>query len=297
MKRYSDEIKLFADCRCGLTESPIWHEKQKKLYWRDLEGRVYRKGMSDSADDYESFMPGIGIVGSIVLTDGDELMLFGEEGKVWSWIPGEKPLLYADFKRNCLFNDCLADPEGRVYCGMLTENYFGPGEPGKYGSLWILDTDGSISCLEDKIGPVPNGICFSPDLSTLYLMESSEWMMYSYDYDRKTGALSNRRERKLPVSADGIAMDVAGNLWSADCIGGMPAVCFNADFEIVKAYEFPSYRALSLAFGGCDKKTLFVATAADGPRVGEHDGSIFMIRTEHRGCDEYTMKTKGKETL
>lgn len=286
---YNAEIKLFADCHCGLTETPMWNRREQKLYWRDLKGNVYRKGLDSPPEEYEKFPLNIGIIGGMAFTDTDTILLFGENGKIWSWKAYTAPVICRDFQKGGLFNDCLVDPMGRIYCGMLTENYFGPGKAGEYGSFWMIDTDGTFTCIEDRIGPVPNGLRFSPDLKKLYLAESSQWIIYCYDYDIHTGALSGRTSIAPGISADGMAMDAAGRLWSADCIGGKPVVCFDQDWHPVKSYTFPVYRAISVAFGGPENRTMFIATASDGPNVGEHDGGIFMIETDVPGAPEYIL--------
>ena len=37
------EIKLFAACPCRLSESPMWNDQDKMLYWRGLDGEIFRK--------------------------------------------------------------------------------------------------------------------------------------------------------------------------------------------------------------------------------------------------------------
>ena len=35
------ELRLFADCRCELSESPMWHKNQGCLYWRGFHGSLW----------------------------------------------------------------------------------------------------------------------------------------------------------------------------------------------------------------------------------------------------------------
>jgi len=106
-------IKLFADCKCELSESPIWNKKEKMLYWRGFHGEIYRKSVNGNALDFECFQLQIGNIGSIVFTNSDYLLLFGEWGKVWKWKPGFEPEFYMQFG-NSLFNDVIVDKKGRV---------------------------------------------------------------------------------------------------------------------------------------------------------------------------------------
>ena len=37
------KIKLFANCKCELFESPMYNKREKMLYWRGFHGEIYRK--------------------------------------------------------------------------------------------------------------------------------------------------------------------------------------------------------------------------------------------------------------
>jgi sugar lactone lactonase YvrE len=58
------EIKLFAACPCRLSESPMWNDQDKMLYWRGLDGEIFRKKEKTAPNEYERFDLGIGSIGS-----------------------------------------------------------------------------------------------------------------------------------------------------------------------------------------------------------------------------------------
>lgn len=281
-------IKLFADCRCILSESPMWHKKTNRLYWRGFNGEIYRKSVNDNVADFECFSLDIGMIGSMVFTDSDDILLFGEHAKIWKWKPGKTPVLHKNFQKN-LFNDVVCDPKGRIYCGMLTENYFIPSRRGEYGSFWLLDDTGNFQCLENNIGITPNGIRFSPQLDKLYFAVTDDQCIYQYDYDVKTGALSNKEVFVTGCSPDGIAVDAAGNLWVANCMPGKPLLCYTPKGELIDEIYFPVYRIISVGFGGPDNKLLFVTTASEHKAVGPHDGGVFIVESAVPGADEYIL--------
>lgn len=134
-------FRLFSDCRCTLSESPMWHKAQQKLYWRGFHGEIYRKSYNDDPTDFECFQLNVGNIGSMAFTQTDEILLFADEGKIWRWIPGQEPVLYRKL-HSSLFNDCIVDPKGRVFCGMLAENYFDLPNRGNHGWLYRLDPGG-----------------------------------------------------------------------------------------------------------------------------------------------------------
>lgn len=51
------------------------------------------------------------------------------------------------------FNDVIADPRGRVFCGIVDDN-------GQKGWLYRLDPDGSLSIVVESIG-CSNGMAFT----------------------------------------------------------------------------------------------------------------------------------------
>ena len=286
-----NDFKVFADCKPYLSESPMWHKKQKMLYWRGLSGEIYRKGMTDSTTDFERFDLGIGGIGSMVFTDTDEILIFGDKGKIFRWVPYSAPILYKDLGGS-LFNDCIADPKGRIFCGMLAENYFDYEKRGRYGKLLRIDTDGSVVTLLDRIGTTPNGIRFSPDFTKLYFAVTDDECIYEYDYDAETGDISGGRVFASGCCPDGIAVDEAGNVWNTYCLPGRPLQVFSPCGELIREYFLPVRRVLSVAFGGEDGKTVFVTTAHENEPIGEHDGAVFYMKNDLCGGEEFEVTIK-----
>lgn len=282
-------VKLFADCHCELSEAPMWNRKDQMLYWRGFHGELYRKKMNGDPQDYTCFQLNIGNIGSMVFTDTEDILLFSDGGRVYLWKPGEEPVLRYDFHKS-LFNDVIADPKGRIYCGMLAEHYFDPARRGDHGSLWRLDPNGDFDCLEEKVGLTPNGIRFSPALDKLYFAVTDEDLIYVYDYDPETGALSNRHVFAENCYPDGIAVDKAGNVWVTNCRPGEPLLCYNPQGELIDRIDFPVRRVISVAFGGPDETVMFVTTAHEGAPKGDHDGGVFMVENTVGGAEEFCVK-------
>ena len=288
MKR---KVELFANCKCVLSESPMWHSSQRALYWRGFEGEIFRKKMNTKVNDFERFPLNIGKIGSMVFTEGEEILLFAEYGKIWKWKPYTQPVLYRDFQKN-LFNDVLCDSRGRIYCGMLASDYFNAEKRGKYGSFWRMDKNEFV-CLNNKTSPTPNGIRISPQKDKLYFAVTDDNRIYSYDYDEKTGEIFNQKIFAENCFPDGIAVDDLGNVWVADCRCGRPVLCYNAKGELIEEIDVPVRRVISVAFGGEDRKTLFITTAHENEPRGEYDGGVFCVRTDHAGAAEYRYLLNG----
>lgn len=284
-------IELFASCGCRLSESPMWNDRDDALYWRGLDGEIFRKKMGTPPDEYQRFALGIGGIGSMVFTDTDVILLFGENGKIWKWIPHTPPVLYKDFG-GALFNDVLCDAHGRVYCGMLAKNYF-ESNRGKHGSFWRLDPNGEWICIDDQIATTPNGIRINSQKDTLYFAITDDDCIYAYDYDQNTGKLSNRRVFANHCCPDGIAIDQSGNLWVTDCRpSNSRLLCYAKDGRLLDEWKLPVRRVISVAFGGADRTTLFITTAHEGAPKGQYDGGVFMMKTNVIGGEEYRFPLK-----
>lgn len=278
------KIKLFADCKCELGESPMYNKKEKMLYWHGFHGEIYRKPINDDPNDFECFQLSIGRIGSMVFTDSEYMLLFGEKGTVWKWKANTKPILYKNFKKS-LFNDVITDKKGRVYCGMLADNYFDSETRGKYGYLMILE-NGELKTV-DEVGTTPNGIRFSPELDKLYFAVTDEDRIYEYKYNVNTGELLDKKVFAENCSPDGITIDSKGNLWVTDCRPGGPLICYNPNGEIIEKLYFDTHRVISVAFGGENNDLMFVTTACKHEVADGKDGGVFVVEDAGIGAEEY----------
>lgn len=122
--------------------------------------------------------------------------------------------------------------------------------------------------LEVMLGDVkgPNGICFSPDEKTLFVVESRATpnrLILAWDIDGDQ--LKNRRVHIDcgNGTADGIAIDMHGNLW---CGWGMGTEeldgvrVFNPQGKAIGMIHLPE-RCANLCFGGEQRNRLFMASS------------------------------------
>ena len=284
------KIKLFANCKCALSESPIWDERDHMLYWRGYDGEVFRKRINDDVEDFECFPLNIGKIGSIVIADDDGFLLFAECGKVWKWKPLSEPVLYKDFNKS-YFNDVMVDPKGRVFCGMLAENYFDREKRGKNGSLWMLNEQKQLVCIEDDISQIPNGIRFSPQMDKMYFAVTDDKCVYRYDYDLQSGELSNKTVFVTGYYPDGIAMDCEGNLWVTDSGKSLSLRCYTPEGELREDIYIPEHRTISVAFGGEGRRYVFVTTAHENLSK-TNGGQVYWFEAEIAGAEEFVFRLK-----
>ena len=104
-------------------------------------------------------------------------------------------------------------------------------------------------------------------------------MIWSYDYDAATGAITNEApffqdfDRGLP---DGSTVDAEGYLWNCRYYGGC-IVRVAPDGRVDRVIEMPVKNITTCTFGGADLKTLYVTTAASpNQRLA---GGLFAIQS------------------
>ncbi|MFN0106279.1 MAG: SMP-30/gluconolactonase/LRE family protein [Bryobacteraceae bacterium] len=160
------------------------------------------------------------------------------------------------------------------------------------GSIWFTDPDYGLSGrTKEQAGnyvyrldpsaktlvPVvkdfdkPNGLCFSPDESKLYIADSGQPKhIRSFDVSKdgavSGGAVFAKIDKGGP---DGIRCDAGGRVWSSS---GDGAQIFAADGRLIARILLPE-AAANLTFGGRDGKTLFLTARK----------SLYMVPTKVRG--------------
>src|SRR6185437_6278122 len=180
------DVEVIADDGNLCGEGPHWDERENALYWTDIDGaRFYRFLWHERRREllHEGF-----IVNGFCMQQGGGFLATSSQG-AWLWQPGADPLLVAGEAegQECRLNDCLADPEGRVYSGSYHLNEDGTSPP---SYLFRIDTDGSVHIVDEGIS-FSNGLAFSPDCSTLYFTDLVARCIYAYDWRRNDGALTN----------------------------------------------------------------------------------------------------------
>jgi len=281
------EPELVLDLGLEIGENPVWHPDQRCVYFEDIpSGRIFR--WDPAGGGHRVVLEGETIGGFTIQRNGS-LLLFSADG----WIRKHEGGALEDVvegiprERGTRFNDVIADPEGRVYCGTM------PGDDGT-ARLYRLETDGSIHLVQEGIG-LSNGMGFSPDLERMYHTDSGERTIYVYDYDRESGALKNRRVFVQILEGegvpDGMTVDSEGFVWSARWDGGC-VVRYDPRGREALRVDLPVKKVSSVAFGGEAYTDLYVTTAGGVGAVGGEPGAggLFRIRTACRGVPEFTSR-------
>lgn len=267
-------IERVADIEAHTGEGPLWHPDERKLYWVDIPaGRLYRYDPAVDEYDLAYETDGTPLGGFTIEADG-ALLLF-THGTVGRWVPGDETAEpVAEIDADTRFNDVIADPTGRVFCGTM------PGED-DLGDLYRLERDGTATVVLEDVD-IANGMGFSSDNRTFYFTESEAHRIYAFDYDRATGELSNERTfLETPADdgiPDGMTVDEEDSLWSARWNGGR-VVRYAPDGTVIDEIDLPARKVSSATFGGPEYRDLYLTTAlTDGNRATEGDGAGALFR-------------------
>lgn len=272
------------DTRCRLGEGPLWNPTDSRLYWVDiLDGNLHR--YHPRTTDHEIVLTVETITGVTLQRDGS-LLTFHEEGEIGRFSDGEitQRKVVVPNTGPTRFNDVIADPAGRVFCGTMPTDQRG-------GDLFRIDPDGSLRTIETDVA-IPNGMGFNKDLDTFYFTESEANNIYAYHYDELTGALSNRSvlidtsdDHGVP---DGLTIDANGHLWSARYGGGC-VIRYKPDGTEIERYPLNCERPTSVCFGGEDRSRLFVSTAGgtDREKFGSDAGALLTLDVDAIGGADY----------
>ena len=268
--------ELVVDIAAENSEGPLWHEDAQRLYWVNIPaGRLYR--YDPTRDTHELVYQHNGEIGGYTIQRDGSLTLFCSHGRILRLTGDQVEVVIPEIERERegRFNDVIADPEGRVYCGTMPT-------PDGIARLYRLDPDGSLTVVFDDIG-LSNGMGFSPDLSTFYHTDSNKRTISRMRYDRATGALTDREafihtpnDGAVP---DGMAVDVEGNIWSARW-DGRALFKYTPEGALLGQVPFPVRKVSSVTFGGSRYEVAYVTTAGGHRRSAEEGmlaGSLFRV--------------------
>ena len=281
--------EIISNYRCQIGEGPLWHPMEKRLYWVDIpQGRVFR--FDPVTNEHEICYEGEPVSGMTVQEDGS-LLLFMQRGAIASWRKGNLKFIINQipYVRAYGFNDMIADPMGRVFWGSLPANEY---VKERYCGLYRIDTDGSITLVAEDIG-LSNGLGFAPDCNQIYYTDTILRRIYQFDYDKKTGSLTNRRifveTGANDGDPDGMTVDAEGYVWTA-LWGSHAVVRYTPQGREERRIRFPAKKVSSVCFGGEDFTDLYVTSAIAGPKgTDESDaaGALFRVHLDIRGVPEF----------
>lgn len=261
---------------CRWAEGPVWFGDRRALLWSDIPNNRILKWDEETGAVSAFRRPSNNANGNTRDRQG-RLVTCEHLGRrvTRTEYDGAITVLADGFdgKRLNSPNDVVVKSDGSVWFTDppfgITGNYEGrKAEPELPGNVYRIDGEtGALSVVvEDVKGP--NGLCFSPDESILYLVESRATpnrLIVAYDVVDGGRRIANRRVLidAGPGTPDGLRVDVDGNLWCGWGMGSAAldgVMIFNPDGKPIGRIALPE-RCANLCFGGEMRNRLFMASS------------------------------------
>jgi sugar lactone lactonase YvrE len=266
-------LAVRATARVG--EGPVWDAGTGSLRWVDiLAGAIHRSELATGATTTRVLPT---LVGAVAPKRSGGLVAAVTEGfaEVSGEVSGEYVVRRSVLADGVRMNDAKCDPGGRFWAGSTAMD-FAAGR----GALHVLEPDWSTRVVVDGLTQ-PNGLGWSPDGRTFYLVDSAEREISAFD------AVGNRvTGRRLFCSfaaddvPDGLCVDSEGCLWVA-LWGGGRLVRIAPDGQLLSTLPVPVVQPSSCAFVGPDLDVLCVTSAREGlglaPDDPAYDGSVLVF--------------------
>ena len=266
------------------TEGPIWHPTEHYLLFSDMPGDVRRR-WDEAGGVREVMRPSNKCNGMTYDADLNLIICEHATSSLVRLSPdGRREVLASHFEGKELNspNDVCVRSDGTIY---FTDPWFGrmsvygverPRELGWQG-VFRVSPDGELHLAVGKRQfDQPNGLCFSPDESRLYVNDTTRALIRVFDV-APDGSLSHGRlfaqgiqSSREAGAPDGMKCDAEGNVW-VTAPGGIRVYSPDgAQLGTVRIPEMPA----NLHWGGAEWRTLFVCATtsvyAVETKVGPH---------------------------
>ena len=256
--KYDIEFVFGADNK--FLEGPVWDAKKQVMYCTaPFDGEFYQ--VNPKTKKFNVYKTGAEVTGSLMVEDDNSLIVAHTGGLHRYNLKDNKVTLlsnplsvsdqYSDLTSRH-FNDGKPDAKGRFIVGTS----------GRFNNGKLYSFDGAkIKVLEENIG-CSNGIAFSSDNKYMYYIDSYVNKVARYNYDLETGDI---KFDKFVITieddgiADGMCMDLDGNLWVAEYTGKRVCKYNPSTGEKLEQVNLPVY-ASSCALGGENLDYLYITT-------------------------------------
>ncbi|NOU67369.1 SMP-30/gluconolactonase/LRE family protein [Paenibacillus sp. LMG 31461] len=131
------------------------------------------------------------------------------------------------------------------------------------GNMWRIDATGEVTLLESNMGTT-NGIEVSPDGKKLYVNETVQRNIWSYDLNDSSDVSNKQLLHHFPdYGLDGMRCDSMGNLYVTRYGKGTIAK-ISPEGELLLEITLHAKNCTNLTFGGNDGRTCYVTMADEG---------------------------------
>jgi sugar lactone lactonase YvrE len=274
-------VRRCIDFPLGVGESPVWDDATGSLFFVDIAApalfRLHPGGGRVERWEMPEAIGSIGLCpdGRVVAGLRSGVFLFDLATGRLELVARPEP----DRPGNRL-NDGKVGPDGAFWVGSMS------GRDDRQGSaaLHRVGADGSVTRAVEGLF-TSNGLGWTPDGRTMFHSDSRQTWIRAWDFDPRTGAMTNGRELRRMANEngrpDGAAVDARGRYWSA----GVSAGCLNviaADGSLLRKLAMPCLAPTMPCFAPGGR--LYV-TSLTAERDGRQDaGSLYELEVGIAGA-------------
>ena len=299
------------------TEGPAWSNEGQYLVFSDVQANTQYRYVWETGEVSAFRSPSFNSNGNSFDFQGRQLSTQDFNRRVIRWEHDGTMTVIADqFEGKGLDspNDLVPHPDGSIwftdppYGDTLSEGHpdegglanpaIGAPDAGVIGgkkrelpnSVYRWDPSGRLDVVATEAQvPDPNGICFSPDYKTLYVISTGKGPGDTgpggsgnvFAFDVQGAKLSGMRTFTdmmvdgVKCGPDGMRADVFGNLWisSNAVLGYAGVIVFNAQGKLLGRIRLPEVCA-NVAFGGPKRNMLFMCASQ----------SLYVLQVQTQGA-------------
>ena len=264
----------------GFTEGPVWHRKMHALLFSDIPRNVIHRwneaGLSDFRRPSE-MANGLTLDGQLRL-----IACHHATSRVTrTELDGSVAVLASHWEGKELTspNDVVVRTDGSIYFTDPSYGRRGPnGVPRSpqldFQGVYRVDPGGRLHLAYRGAFPAPNGLCFSPDESVLYVNDSEEGHIRRFQVTAagtlQGGEVFFTEDGAGPEGVpDGMKCDELGNVWVCGP-GGIWVI--SPEAEHLGIIEVPE-KTTNLTWGGPDWRHLYITARHSVYRIATRVGS------------------------
>jgi len=244
------------------TEGPVW--KDGALYFSDIQSDKIYKWSADSGTSV--FRAPSGRSNGLTLDLDGNIIIAGHSARhIARLVTRDSITILATQYNGKKFNspnDIVVKSDGSIF---FTDPTYGLNDIGgtpelNFSGIYRLSPSGDVQLLDATLA-APNGICFSPDESLLYVSESNPFVRKIFVWDVvDDSTIINKREFAYISTPncylDGMKVDEDGLLYSCGILG---VVVFDTDGTHLDTIAVPG-STTNCNWGDEDGKTLYITS-------------------------------------
>lgn len=285
------EVSLAWPLAARLGEGPVWVERERALWFVDIEGRNLHRFVPGAGAGQSFAMPGRP---SFVVPASDGSLVVGMELELHRVHDGAlgAPLAAIGGNRHCRTNDATVDPRGRLWFGTMDLDQMAPtGQVHLYDGHALHPAGGHC--------PITNGPAVNAAGTVLYHVDTLAGIVWAFDITNHDTLVDGRIFATIDPAdgkPDGVSVDAQDCVWVA-LWGGWCVRRYSPAGAPILDVPIPCAQVTKVAFGGDGLRTAFVTTAriglsAEALRRQPAAGGLFTFRAPAPGLPAHALRLR-----